>query len=99
MLRGMMISEGDLWLAETSSAHKGPWKHQFATITKSYCLPIHPFPMYDPNKHGSAWPARWIWGSPPPLLCSFPRINSSSGEPERSVCQVLSPEKNREKTK
>lgn len=49
--------------------------------------------MYDPNKHGRAWSARWIWGSPPPLLCSFSCINSSSGEPERSVCQVLSPEK------
>lgn len=94
-----MISEGELRLAERSTAHQGPWNHQFSTITKSYCLPIHPFPMYDPNKHGSAWSARWIWGSPPPLLCSFSRINSSSGEPERSVCQVLSPEKNRGKTK
>lgn len=28
--------------------------------------------MYDPNKHGSAWSARWIWGLPPPLLSSVP---------------------------
>lgn len=97
--RGMMISEGELWLTKRSTAHQGPWNHQFASIAKSYCLPIHPFPMYDPNKHGIAWSARWIWGSPPPLLCSLSRINSSSGEPERSVCQVLSPEKNRGKTK
>lgn len=93
----LMISAGELWLAWRSTAHQGPWKHQFATITKSHCSPTHPFPMYDPNKHGSAWSARWIWGSPPPLLCSFSCINSTSGEAERSVCQVLSPEKNKGK--
>lgn len=56
---------------------------------------FHLYPMYDPNKHDSAKSARWIWGL---HLLSLPLflscINSSSGEPERSVCQVLSPEKN-----
>lgn len=37
---------------------------------KSHCLPIHPFHTRDPNKHSSAWPARWIKGLPP-LLSSL----------------------------
>lgn len=60
--------------------------------------PVCLFPMDDPNKHDNAKSARWIWGS---HLLSLPLflscINSSSGEPERSVCQVLSPEKNQGK--
>ena len=44
IFRGM-ISEGELWLARRSTAHQGPWNHQFAAISKSYCLPIHAFPM------------------------------------------------------
>lgn len=47
------------------------------------------------RKHDGAKSARWIWGFhllSVPLFLSC--INSSSGESERSACQVLSPEEN-----
>ena len=94
VFRRWMISAGELWLAllirDLGSISLPPLLKAIA------CLFIH-FPctiQINMAVHGlpGGSGARHLLS-----LCFFSRINSTSGEPERSVCQVLSPEENRGK--
>lgn len=70
VLRGLMISVGEVWLPWRSTAHLGPE----SISSPHYLIPLFAYSstsLNSPNTHASACSARWIWGSPLRLLRSF----------------------------